>query len=158
VPKRAALPATLSIVAKLKAMSENYSGGHCWDSLDSVTCSAAAVTIEHLLATPTPVAQPPAPHPKSELATRCETALDSLEAMLGGRNGPSIQLRAWVRELSTVDGGPPTAAAQQPAELTQALNTAAWALRHPDNGWKTEAEKRALDELRPFLKAQGGSQ
>jgi hypothetical protein len=59
-PKRAALPATLSIVAKLKAMSENYSGGHCWDSLDSVTCAAAAATIEFLLATPAPAAQQPA--------------------------------------------------------------------------------------------------
>lgn len=53
------------------------------------------------------VAVPP-PHVKSVLVARCETALDSIEAMLGGRNGPSIQLRAWVRELSTVDGGPPT--------------------------------------------------
>lgn len=54
-----------------------------------------------------PSAAVPPPHVKSVLAARCETALDSIEALLGGRNGPSIQLRAWVRELSTVDGGPP---------------------------------------------------
>lgn len=54
-----------------------------------------------------PSAPVPPPHVKSVLVARCETAIDSIEAMLGGRNGPSIQLRAWVRELSTVDGGPP---------------------------------------------------
>lgn len=60
----------------------------------------------------TQAAPPQPPHVKSVLAARCEVALDSIEAMLGGRNGPSIQLRAWVRELSTVDGGPPTGATE----------------------------------------------
>ena len=35
------------------------------------------------------------------LADRCERAITDLESLLGGRNGPSIQLRAWVRELAT---------------------------------------------------------
>jgi hypothetical protein len=73
-PKRAALPATRSIVAKLKAMSENYSGGHCWDSLDSVTCAAAAATIEFLLATPAPVAQQPAELTDAAIEAAWQTA------------------------------------------------------------------------------------
>jgi hypothetical protein len=133
-------------------------------------------TSHRALATPTPVAQPPAPHPKSELATRCETALDSLEAMLGGRNGPSIQLRAWVRELSTVDGGPPTAVAQQPAELTDAAryrwlrDSSRWYIGPETietdeaggtHGWDNRncgKLDQEVDVARAAIKAQGGSQ
>lgn len=138
-------------------------------------CQRLSLRIEDLkeaLATPAPAAQQPTPepHPKSVLATRCETALDSLEAMLGGRNGPSIQLRAWVRELSTVDGGPPTAVAQQPAVLTDAEIDALavnWAdapaaVRQLGDGRTAEfwsiSRQRLYCLIRSAIKAQGGSQ
>jgi len=47
---------------------------------------------------------------------------------------------------------------QEPSGLTEALAIAQWALRHPFDEWKGDAERKALDAIAAALASQKGQQ
>jgi len=50
------------------------------------------------------------------------------------------------------------APSQEPSGLTEALAIAQWALRHPFDEWKGDAERKALDAIAAALASQKGQQ